>query len=262
MEGKSASTEQVEAEIMSLAAEMADITMLQAHMESLSEDISSLMNSVEISEAAKARGLAARALRKQLEVKEKELDELRSKEEQLEKREGMVDKKIQAYAAKKKQLDDAEEDLKRRLARFERERAELERLKATAAGAQTETERADARHALQEELKRLSAKVSKLHSSVIAHRTGKEPADSDISHAEGDLDKMMASLEQQIGALISEKADLQKKISDVSMMDDDLKRLLKVLDQMLGQLPEDVIERFSKSDEFAVYERILDRFKV
>ena len=46
------------------------------------------------------------------------------------------------------------------------------------------------------------------------------------------------------------------------MMDDDLKRLLKVLDQMLGQLPEDVIERFSKSDEFAVYERILDRFKV
>ena len=73
---------------------------------------------------------------------------------------------------------------------------------------------------------------------------------------------MIAELEKQIGELIVEKLDLQTRIQEASVMDEDLKRLLKVLDQMLGQLPEDAIERFSKSDEFALYERILDKFKI
>jgi len=37
---------------------------------------------------------------------------------------------------------------------------------------------------------------------------------------------------------------------------------LKVLDQMLGQLPEELIDKFSKSGEFALYERVLDKFKI
>ena len=44
-------------------------------------------------------------------------------------------------------------------------------------------------------------------------------------------------------------------------MDDAIRRLLKVLDQRLGQLPEEAIDKFSKSDDFAIYERVLDRFK-
>jgi DNA repair exonuclease SbcCD ATPase subunit len=261
LEGKSNNAEQVEAEIMSLANEMADITMLQAHMESLSDEISALMDSVEVSEAAKARGLAARALRKKLDAKEKELDELRAREEQLVRKEEMVDRKIQAYAHKKKQLDEQEEDLKLRLTKLEAERAELERLKALTEGAMTETERAQAKEQWMEEERRFKERLRSLHSSVVTHRTGKEVS-ADTEPAEASLDKMIASLENQIGNLILEKVELQKKTSEAMMFDEDLKRLLKVLDQMLGQLPEEIIERFSKSDEFALYERILDRFKV
>lgn|GEM_PF-1178880 len=261
LEGKSDNAEQVEAEIMSLANEMADITMLQAHMESLSDEISALMDSVEVSEAAKARGLAARALRKKLDAKEKELEELRAREEQLALKEEMVDRKIQAYAHKKRQLDEQEEDLKLRLTKLEAERAELERLKAVAAGAMTEAERAQAKEEWMDEEKRFKERLRNLHSSVVTHRTGQE-ASADAESAEVSLDKMIASLENQIGNLILEKVELQKKTSEAMMFDEDLKRLLKVLDQMLGQLPEEIIERFSKSDEFALYERILDRFKV
>ncbi len=260
LEGKAENADKVEAEIMSLATEMADITMLQAHMDALSDEITALMDSVEISEAAKARGLAARALRKKLEAKEKELDELRSREEQLAKKEEMVDRKIQAYAAKKKQLDEQEDDLRLRLTKLEAERSELERLKAVAAGAQTEAERAQAREAWMLEEKRFKERLRSLHSSVVTHRTGQAPADGET--AEAGLDKMIASLENQIGNLILEKVELQKKTSEAMMFDEDLRKLLKVLDQMLGQLPEELIERFSKSEEFALYERILDRFKV
>jgi DNA repair exonuclease SbcCD ATPase subunit len=261
LEGKSSNAEQVEAEIMSLANEMADITMLQAHMESLSDEISALMDSVEISEAAKARGLAARALRKKLEAKEQELEELRAREEQLVKREEMVDRKIQAYAHKKKQLDEQEEDLKLKLMKLEAERAELERLKALAAGAMTEAERAQAKEQWMDEERRFKERLLNLHSSVVTHRTGQQTS-TDNEPAEVSLDRMIASLENQIGNLILEKVELQKKTSEAMMFDEDLKKLLKVLDQMLGQLPEDIIERFSKSEDFALYERFLDRFKV
>ncbi|MGQ9587363.1 MAG: hypothetical protein ACUVT7_03140 [Thermoplasmata archaeon] len=262
MEGKSASAEQIEAEIMALADEMADITMLQAHMEALSEDISALMDSVDISDAVRERGLAARALRKKLDEKEKELADLRSKEEQLIKREEMVDRKIQAYAQKKKQLDEDEENLKVRLAKLEEERAELERLKAIASGARTESERNEAKARWLEEQKRLREKLSGMKSMVVSHRTGREITADEIVEAEGDLDNMIAGLEEQIGILISEKAELQKKISEATVLDEDIRKLLKVLDQMLGQLPEEIIESFSKSEDFALYERILDRFKI
>lgn len=262
MEDKSASPEQVEAEIMALADEMADITMLQAHMESLSDDISSLMESVDVSAATKERGLAAKALRKKLDAKEKEVEELRAKEEQLSKREEMVDRKIQAYASKKKQLDETEKELQTRLTKLEDERAELERLKANATGARTESEREEAREEWLEEQKKLRQQLTVIKSTVAKHRLGKEPTEEEMQAAEGDLDDMIAELEKQIGELIVEKVDLQTKMQEASLMDEDLKRLLKVMDQMLGQLPEDAIERFSKSDEFALYERILDRFKI
>ena len=262
MEDKSASPEQVEAEIMALADEMADITMLQAHMESLSDEISSLMESVDVSAATKERGLAAKALRKKLDAKEKEVEELKAREEQLSKREEMVDRKIQAYAAKKKQLDETETELQARLAKLEDERSELGRLEATATGARTEGEREEAREEWLEEQKRLRQQLKVIKSAVVKHRLGREPTEEEIETAEAGLDGMIAELEKQIGELIVEKVDLQAKMQEASIIDEDLKRLLKVMDQMLGQLPEDAIERFSKSDEFALYERILDRFKI
>jgi DNA repair exonuclease SbcCD ATPase subunit len=262
MDSKEASAEQVEDEIMALADEMADMTMLQAHMELLSDEIASLMSSAEVGSAAKERGLAAKALRMKLDAKEKELAELKTREEQLARKEEMVDRKIQAYAQKKKQLDQNEAGLKMRVEKLEEERSELERLRGAADAAKTDSEREEASAAWLEEQKKLKKVVLGLKSTVTAHRTGSGMTQEEIEAAEGDLGNMIAELEAQIGELIAEKIDLQKKISDATVIDEDLKRLLKVLDQMLSQLPEAAIEQFSKSDEFVIYERVLDRLKI
>ncbi|OGS43620.1 MAG: hypothetical protein A3K76_04150 [Euryarchaeota archaeon RBG_13_57_23] len=252
----------VEAEIVSLADEMADITMLQAHMEALSDEVSSLLDSVDIGDEAKQRGLAARALKKKLEAKEKEVEELRSKEEQLVKREEMVDRKIHAYAQKKKELDDRESELQSKLSELENERARLQNLHSEAVGASTEVERERANEEWKEEQKGLNQRLLGMKVSITAHRLGKDAAEADMRSLETDLDATIAKLEEQIGALISEKVDLQAKMQEATVVDEDLKKLLKVLDQMLGQLPEEAIEKFSKSDDFTVYERILDKFKI
>jgi chromosome segregation ATPase len=262
MDANTGSAEQVEAEIMALADEMADITMLQAHMESLSDEITALMGSAEVSDATKERGLAAKALRMKLDAKERELAELKSREEQLAKKEEMVDRKIQAYAQKKKQLDQEEENLKLRLGKLEDERGELERLKGMAVDAKTDAEKDDARAAWLQEQKMLKKKILGLKSAITSHRTGAGLTAEEIEAAEGDLGNMISDVESQIAGLITEKIDLQKNISEATVVDEDLKKLLKILDQLLGQLPEEAIERFSKSEDFAIYERVLDRFKI
>ncbi len=254
--------EQIEADIMSLADEMADITMLQAHMDALSDEISSLMESVDVSASVKERGLAARALRKKLESKEREVDELREREQLLIKREEMVDRKIQAYAQKKKQLDDIEEDLKARLSRLEADREELERLKAEAEGARTDSDREAAAAQWEETRKTVARRLLSLRSTIEFHRTGKETTKEEIESAEVDLDEAISHVEQQLGALILEKIEVQTDMQEAALVDEDLRRLLKVLDQMLGQLPEDAIDRFSNSEDFSLYERVLDRFKI
>jgi DNA repair exonuclease SbcCD ATPase subunit len=254
--------EQIEADIMSLADEMADITMLQAHMDALSDEISSLMESVDVSASVKERGLAARALRKKLESKEREVDELREREQLLIKREEMVDRKIQAYAQKKKQLDDIEEDLKARLSRLEADREELERLKAEAEGARTDSDREAAAAQWEETRKTVARRLLSLRSTIEFHRTGKETTKEEIESAEVDLDEAISHVEQQLGALILEKIEVQTDMQEATLVDEDLRRLLKVLDQMLGQLPEDAIDRFSNSEDFSLYERVLDRFKI
>jgi len=254
--------EQIEADIMSLADEMADITMLQAHMDALSDEISSLMESVDVSASVKERGLAARALRKKLESKEREVDELREREQLLIKREEMVDRKIQAYAQKKKQLDDIEEDLKARLSRLEADREELERLKADAEGARTDSDREAAAAQWEETRKTVARRLLSLRSTIEFHRTGKETTKEEIESAEVDLDEAISHVEQQLGALILEKIEVQTDMQEATLVDEDLRRLLKVLDQMLGQLPEDAIDRFSNSEDFSLYERVLDRFKI
>ena len=262
MDPKSATAEQVEAEIMSLASEMADITMLQAHMDALSDEISTLMESVQVSDAAKERGLAAKALKKKLEAKEKELTELKEKEAQLRSREEMVDRKIQGYAHKKKQLDDQEEELKLTLTKLEAERAELERLNSISQAARTEAEREKAKAEWRDEQVKLHARLKALHSKVAPDAKEGELTEQEASSDEVDLEKAIGALEEHIGALIAEKADLQIKMSEATSVDDDLRKLLRVLDQMLGQLPEEAIDRFSRSGEFALYERMLDRYKI
>jgi hypothetical protein len=44
--------------------------------------------------------------------------------------------------------------------------------------------------------------------------------------------------------------------------EEEVRTLLKALDGLLGQLPPEAVERFSKTDEFKLYERVLDRLKI
>ncbi len=49
---------------------------------------------------------------------------------------------------------------------------------------------------------------------------------------------------------------------DTTFLDEDIKKLLLVTDELLGQLPEQVIEKFAKSEDFELYEKVMSKYKI
>ena len=262
MEGHTPTTEHVEAEIDALAEEMADIAVLQTHMAKLADEITHLIESFEVSQATRDRGLAAKALRHKLDQKEKEIEDLRSKEEEIVKREEMVDRKIKAYAVKKKQLDEQEQGLESRLKQLEEERVELQRLRAQAEVAVTADDRRDAETRWEEEQRRLRHRLIELRSVVAGSREPAGGTESKIAEAEADIEGTISQLSDEINGVLTQRAELEARIKEAKEADDDMKRLLKVLDDMLGQLPQQAIDKFSGSEHYAIYERVLKRLNI
>ena len=238
--------ELVEAAVLSLADEMQDLINLHSSMMGIADEISSLVDSFDLSGGAKERGLAAKALKSRFESMGGNAEELQAREKQLEKREGMVDKKIRGYAQKSKELEERERELAETLERVVREKAELEELK------EDEGTKPDDWPERTAAVERLTA----LHDLV----SGSEGEAGEPG--ETTLDETLSQLEATVRAVVKARTALEDKLRASVESEDEVKRLLKILDGLLGQLPEAAVEAFTKSEEFALYERVLDRLKI
>jgi len=46
-----------------------------------------------------------------------------------------------------------------------------------------------------------------------------------------------------------------------SILDENIKKVLLMTDNLLGNLPEEVIDEFVKSKDFALYEKVISKYK-
>lgn len=159
--------------------------------------------------------------------------DLAEREELLRKREEMVDRKIKAYAQKKKELEAMEAGLG---SKVEEE---------PASGASDDRVRE-----LDGRLQTLSSKVRMLHEIVSADGACEDP------------EPCLSSLEGHLRALVDTRSELEQRVAQLNEGEEELRALLKTLDGLLGQLPAEVIDGFSKTDEFKLYERVLDRLRI
>ena len=58
--------------------------------------------------------------------------------------------------------------------------------------------------------------------------------------------------------LIVGKKDMEK---EESILDEDIKKILLITDNLLGNLPEKIIDEFVKSKDFALYEKVINKYK-
>ena len=77
------------------------------------------------------------------------------------------------------------------------------------------------------------------------------------------LKKEKKLLKEQQKHLAFAKADKKGKYAAASTeLDSDVKKILQITDVLLGELPEEVINRFMQSDDFELYEHILNKYKI
>lgn len=53
----------------------------------------------------------------------------------------------------------------------------------------------------------------------------------------------------------------QKETKEEKSVLDDLEKLVLVIDQILAKLPDDVIDDFAQSEEFLLYEKVINKYK-
>lgn len=87
-----------------------------------------------------------------------------------------------------------------------------------------------------------------------------EPAKPLAPEQNAELDAKIAGLEANVARLEKERQAVQDAEKAAKEFDEDLKKVLKVVDDLLGKLPDDAIDAFSKSDEFKIYQKIMDRY--
>lgn len=56
--------------------------------------------------------------------------------------------------------------------------------------------------------------------------------------------------------------ETQNKEPEQEFIDEDVKKLLTITDNLLGELPEEVIDKFAKSEDFNLYSKVLHKYKI
>lgn len=223
----------IEAELASVAMDLERIGEVLVRTRSLSEEVERTFSMPGPSELAGRREISLKLPPSVTATASAGSDDLADREEQLRHREEMVDRKIKAYAQKKKELDILEGEL-------------AAKREQTAGGG--DTGRKDKPEAVDEDA--IARRVRAIHELV---------ADEGACD---DLEPCLASLEEHLRRMVVSRSELEQAVAQLREGEAEVRSLLKVLDGLLGQLPTEVVDRFSKSEEFKLYERVLDRLNV
>jgi hypothetical protein len=168
-------------------------------------------------------------IHKQLEKEHEKLEKLETKKEKLEEKKQVKEQKEH----KKEESPLRSEPEKTHMT--EREQRRLERLEERKARLEEKKRKKEAKNALKEKKKQA---LLKQKGKEKKHKTTKEKHHKKVGFFK--KEKHQASFE----------------------LDNDIKKILSITDSLLGELPEDVIDRFTQSDDFELYERVLNKYKI
>lgn len=92
----------------------------------------------------------------------------------------------------------------------------------------------------------------------------KEEKETKLKEQESEINQLKDKIEE-LDNLIKGKDDEIKSLRDEKTegeVDDDTKKILKILDELLEKLPEEVVDSFARSDDFSLYEKVLEKYGI
>jgi DNA repair exonuclease SbcCD ATPase subunit len=228
-------------------------------------------------------------LKKRVEAFRKELDRRKKQKERLRKRETALDKREEDLShrfldlkkrsneiiVREKSLVKVHEELKLKeeaLAKWEEEIAASREIEAKAK-ASAEAKPGISKEEWLKQHQELQADLRMVRSDVAGN--GKDPQPEQITQELMKLKDKLKEKENELHAREKElgelKGTVQEKDKEIEKLtsassensiDEDTRKLLKVLDDLLEKLPEEIVDKFAKSDDYLLYEKILDFYKI
>jgi pilus assembly protein FimV len=262
---------EVEARLRELEAKEADIRQKTEELLSKERHLESERSKVE-RDIEHARSKHDRIAELEATLKERE-GALHHREEELDDKhgevEGLKEHLEQEIIQRASELEDIETRLEKREKDLKAREAELEQAVKTTKH-EREAEEADLAHVkrMEDELKtreqEFSASISAMEKVIDALR---EELRTNIERVE-ELEGKLVSLQEAEGRVSELEEKLAKASSGVGIGEgldvdkDQMRRLLAYLDDLLSALPDKEIKKFSDSEYFELYGRILDRLGI
>ncbi len=197
--------------------------------------------------------------------------ELKKKQEALQNRLEHFEERIEEWNKERNGLKTREQDLKTRETEILRKISEIERRELDITKREKELKE-KMRELKKEELDTMKTKIARDPSAASRKGWADEgdgtqakvvPVDSNTpTKDEEEINRKMAELEEEIKKTAEEREKLKAANKEVSKVRNDVKKILKILDDLLEKLPEQEIKRFADSEDFKLYEKVLDNFEM
>jgi ribosomal protein L40E len=193
--------------------------------------------------------------------------EMQTKEESIRMRLDSVGAELERMEKEKLTIQERETEIKRRedelrkiLERIDEKEKELSSLERLLTGRVKESEEHkkkldDAEKQLEKD--KWMAAQRQLQSQLIAMKNG--DAGGESGERPGERDERLNQIEERIDKLTKEKDEMLQEKQETNKLLSDINRLLKVLDDLLGQLPKSVISKFANSEDYKLYETVLQK---
>lgn len=270
-----------------IAVEKGEIELLEKRLVEMDETYKKLLADHKRELDEKEANLKQRldAFKQEMERRDEEKKRLEKKEALLQAQEAEATAKLERLRLRERELETREAELQRQVSELKAQRDAIATSHQDGGGAQplavngrwlldpAEVENVfkkskKARDDWLDEQKKVQATLAKIPVPPHAEETAAVKADiveSKKFQAEKDeavarLNKTIGELQGKISLLETEKAGLAAQEKAVETIDEDLKKVLKIVDDLLGNLPDDVIDKFAKSEEFKLYEKIMGKY--
>ncbi|UCE39450.1 MAG: zinc ribbon domain-containing protein [Thermoplasmata archaeon] len=223
------------------------------------------------------------AFQKEVERRKKQKDKLRGREEALDRREEELSHRFLDLKSRENEIRAIEEKILRSQKDLETRQEELKTWESEIESnrnsqAQANVDSTKSNETLKEEWlaaqKQFQADLFKMKDEVIEAEKDMQKIDSldnDIKNLENNLEEKekelntVASKLEELKAMIIEKDKEIEKLKEVGPgfnVDEETRKILKILDDLLELLPEEVVDKFAKSNDYLLYEKVLEKYKL
>ncbi len=105
-------------------------------------------------------------------------------------------------------------------------------------------------------------RLKKLELQLLAAEKIKKERESLLAEKEKEKElQQLKKIEAEKTITASTEEEHEKK-SEPTLLDDDVKKLLVITNNLLGELPDEVIDKFVESEDFELYSKVLQKYKI